>query len=101
MQDVLDFEEVMTGVNLNDIATLSIGCLSWQLWLMDQLHAVASLHQNLATSRLTSPTTRCVGWHGWLLERCLIAFLHLQDVRSLIFIVVRLVEELQIGKCTC
>jgi hypothetical protein len=57
VQDVLDFEEVMTSVNLNDIATLSIGCLSWQLWLMDQLHAVASLHQNLATSRLTSPTT--------------------------------------------
>lgn len=44
MQDVLDFEEVMTSVNLHDIAALSIGCLSWKLWLMNQLHAVACLH---------------------------------------------------------
>ena len=86
VQDVLDFEEVVTSVNLTDVATLSVGCLSWKLRLMDQLHAVAGLHQNLTTSRLTSPAARCVGRHGWLLERRLIAFLHLQDVGSLIFI---------------
>jgi hypothetical protein len=44
VQDVLNFEEVMTSVNLDDIATLAIGRLSWKLWLMDQLHAMASLH---------------------------------------------------------
>jgi hypothetical protein len=80
VQDVLDFEEVMTSVDLGDVAALAIGSLSRKLWLMHQLHAVPSLHQHLATSRLTSPTTGCVGCHRWLLERRLIAFLHLQDV---------------------